>query len=82
MPKSEDSFRETLNVKSVNQNMPYIHFKNGDNKVLTLVTPNCYMENVDVDNSYYFVRILLEHENYLKFYFRGKSYQFIISISS
>ena len=49
MPKSQESFRMILNLKRLNENMPYIHFKMETIKsILTLVTPNCYMAKVDI----------------------------------
>ena len=76
VPKSEDSFRMILNLKRLNENMPYIHFKMETIKsILTLVTPNCYMAEADIKDTYYF-SILPEHPKYLKFYFREKLYQF------
>ena len=66
-----------LNLKSLNENMPYINFKMDTIKsTLTLVTANCYMAKVDPKDTYYFVSILPEHQKNLKFYFRGKLYQF------
>ena len=77
MPKSGDSFRIILNLKRLNENMPYIHFKMETIKsTLTLVTPNCYMAKVDVKDAYYSEPFLPEHQKYLKFYFRGKLHQF------
>ena len=77
VPKSEDSFRMILNLKRLNENMPYIHFKMETIKsILTLVTPNCFMAKVDIKDAYYSVPILPEHEKYLKLYFRGKLYLF------
>ena len=77
VPKSEDSFRRILNLKRLNENMSYIHFKMETIKsILTLVTPNCYMAKVDIKDAYCSVPILPEHQKYLKFYFRGKLYQF------
>ena len=68
MPKSEDSFEMILNLKKFNGNMPYIHFKIETMKsTLTLVTPNCYMAKVDINNPYYPIPILPEHQKYLKF---------------
>ena len=62
-----------LNLKSLNENMPYIHLKMETIKsILALVTPNCCMAKVDIKAEYYFVAILPEHQKYLKFYFRGK----------
>ena len=77
VPKSEDSFRMILNLKKLNENMPYIHFKMETiRSILTLVTPNCFMAKVDIKDAYYSVPILPEHQKHLKFYFRGKLYQF------
>ena len=57
--------------------MLYIHFEiETVNSNLTLVTPNCYMTKGDINDTYYSVPILLEHQKYLKVYFRGKLYQF------
>ena len=43
-PKSDGSFRMILNLKKLNDHMPYIHFKMETVKsVLNVVTPNCYM---------------------------------------
>ena len=75
-PKSEYSFRMILNLKRLNKNMPYIPFKM-ETMTLTLVTPNCYMAKIDIKDAYYSVLILPEYQKYLKFYFRGKLYQFI-----
>ena len=68
VPKSEDSFRMILNLKRLNKNMPYIHFKMKTIKsILTLVTPNCYMAKVDIKDAYYSVSILPEHQKYENF---------------
>ena len=40
------------------------------------MTPNCYMAKVEIKDAYYSFPILPEHQKYLKFYFRGKLYQF------
>ena len=59
VPKSEDSFRIILNLKRLNENMPYIRFKMETIKsILTLVKPNCYMAKVDIKDAYYSVPIL------------------------
>ena len=77
VPKSEDSFEMILNLKRLNENMPYIHFKIETIKsILTLVTLNCYIAKVDIKDAYYTIPILPEHQKYLKFYFKGKLYQF------
>ena len=76
-PISEDFFRMILNLKRLNENIPYIHFKMETIKsIMTLVTPNCCMTKVDIKDAYCSVPILLVHHKYLKVYFRGKLYQF------
>ena len=76
VPKSEDSFRMILNLKSLNKNMPYIYFKMEKIKsILTLVIPKCYMVKADIRDAYHSVPILPEHQKYLKFYFRRNLYQ-------
>ena len=67
-PISEDSFRMILNLNRLNENIPYIHFK--------METIKSIMTKVDIKDAYCSVPILLEHHKYLKFYFRGKLYQF------
>ena len=58
-PKSDGSFRMILNLKKVNDHMPYIHFKMETIKsVLNLVTPNYYMAKIDIKDAYYFIPIL------------------------
>ena len=38
-----------LNLKSLNYNIPYIHFKMEIiNLILNLITPNCFMTKVDI----------------------------------
>ena len=47
--KSDGSFRMILNLKKLNDRMPYIHFKiKTIISVLNLVTPNCYMTKIDI----------------------------------
>ena len=62
VPKSEDSCKMILNLKRLNENVPYIHFKmEAINSILTFVKPNCYMAKVDIKDTYYSVPILPEH---------------------
>ena len=77
VPKSEDLFRMISNLKSLTEDLSYIHFKMEKIKsILTLGTPNCYMAKIDIKDTYYSVPILSEHQKYLKFYFRENLYQF------
>ena len=78
IPKSDGSFRMILNLKKLNDYMPYIHFKTETIKsVLNLVTPNCYyMAKIDIKDAYYSIPILPEHQKFLKFSLQGKLYKF------
>ena len=76
-PKSDGSFRMILNLKKLNDYMPYIHFKMETIKfVLNLVIPNCYMAKIDIKDAYYSIPILPEHQKFLKFSLHGKLYKF------
>ena len=67
-PKSDGSFRMILNLKKLNDHMPYIHFKMETIKcVLNLVTTNYYMAKTDIRDAYYSIPILPEHKKFLKF---------------
>ena len=66
-----------LNLKKVNDHMPYIHFKMETIKsVLNLGTPNCYMAKIETKGAYYSIPILPEHQKLLKFSLQGKFYKF------
>ena len=54
-----------LNLKRLNENSPYINFKMETKKpILTLVSPNCYMAKLNIEDAYYSVPILPEHQKY------------------
>ena len=73
-PKSDGSFRMILNLKKLNDYMPYIHFKMETMKsVLNLITSNCYMAK---SVAYYSIPILPEHQKFLKFSLQGKLHKF------
>ena len=77
-PKSDGSFRLILNLKKLNEFMPYIHFKMDTiNSVLKLVTKNCYMAKIDIKDAYYSVPIHEDDKKYLKFVYNNKLYVFV-----
>ena len=78
LPKDYGSFRMILNLKRLNESMPYIHFKMDTfDKVLKLIRPNCFMCTVDIKDAYYSVPISEFHQKYLKFQFQDKLYKFV-----
>jgi len=73
-PKSDGDFRLILNLKNLNQYMPYIHFKmDTAEKVIRLIKKDCYMAKKD---AYYSVKIKEEHQKLLQFIFKGVLYHF------
>ena len=77
-PKSDGNFRLILNLKTLNLEIPYVHFKMDTlHTVLPLITLNCFMAEIDLKDAYYTVPIKQEHQKYLKFIFKGTLYKFV-----
>lgn len=76
-PKSDGSYRLILNLKKLNEHMPYVHFKMQTiEAVLNLVTKNCFMAKIDLKDAYYSIKIGSEFQKYLKFRYDNVLYQF------
>ena len=76
-PKKDGTHRMILNLKNLNQNITYKHFKMETlQTALKLVTPNCYMASVDLKDAYYSVPVREEHRKYLRFQWEDKLWQF------
>ena len=57
-PKSDSSFRIILNLKKLNDYVPYIYFKMETIKsVFNFVTPNSYMVKLNIKDAYYSIPI-------------------------
>jgi hypothetical protein len=53
-----------LNLKDLNQNIEYYHFKMDTfETALKLIKPNCFMASIDVRHAYYSVLLLMKIEN-------------------
>ena len=56
--KSNGGIRLILNLKQLNKNIEYLHFKmDSINTILNLVTKDCFMASVDLKDAYYSVKI-------------------------
>ena len=67
-PKKDGTHRMILNLKHLNQNVTYEHFKMETlQTALKLVTPNCYMASIDLKDAYYSIAIKEDHRKYLRF---------------
>ena len=76
-PKKDGHFRMILNLKRLNQSVKYHHFKMDTIwSAVRMMRPGCYMASIDLKDAYYSVKIHPEHQKYLKFYWRGKLYQY------
>ena len=76
-PKPDGFYRMILNLKKLNKFVDYNEFKMDTlRSVLKLVTSKCYMATIALKDAYYTVPIAEEHRKYLRFYWRGKPYQY------
>ena len=67
-PKQDGSHRMILNLKRLNQNVEYKHFKMESLlNVLNIIKPNVYMASVDLKDAFYSVPIHEENQKYFKF---------------
>ena len=75
--KKENAIRIILNLKSLNKEVEYHHFKM-ETLIHTvgLMIPGCYMASIDLKDAYYSIPIHKKDRKYLKFMWKGKFYQF------
>lgn len=77
VPKTDGGRRFILNLKNLNKNVEFKHFKMDTIKtVLENITPKCYMASMDLKDAYYSVRIDEKYQRFLKFSFDGRLYKF------
>ena len=77
--KLDGSCRLILNLKNLNEDMPYIHFKMETlQSVLSLITPGCYLVSLDLKDAYYSVPIHPDHIKFLTFIWKNKLHKFLV----
>lgn len=77
VPKPDNQVRLILNLKALNANVTYYHFKmDSIHTVISMVTPNCWMASIDLNDAYYIVPIQPAYQKYLRSQFLGKLYQY------
>lgn len=75
--KSSGKKRFILNLKSLNKFVFAPHFKMEDLKTaIRLISPNCFMATIDLEDSYLLVPVNASHRKYLRFSFQGKIFEF------
>lgn len=76
-PKKDGSYRVILNLKQLNENIEYAHFKMETLcTALRLIQPGCYMGSVDLSDAYYTVNVAYPDRKYLRFIWKGTLYQY------
>jgi hypothetical protein len=76
--KKDGGCRLILNLKNLNLDVPYKHFKMETvSSILTLVRPGWYMAKIDLKDAYYSVKILPADQKLLKFRHNGELYKFV-----
>ena len=77
-PKQDGSFRLILNLKKLNRNVEFKHFKMETlRSILCLIQQNCFMAKLDIKDAYYTVPIKHSDHKLLKFRFQNKLYKFV-----
>ena len=76
-PKKDGGLRMILDLSKLNLMIEYHHFKMDTlETALKLVTKNCFMASIDLQDAYYSVPIAPQHRKYLKFFWNDSLYQF------
>lgn len=75
--KPNGDYRFILNLKKLNAFLEAPHFKIEDLKTaLKLITHNCFMSTIDMQDAYFLIPISKKHRKYLRFSFDGRLYEF------
>ena len=76
---STSKFRMILNLKEFNEYAVKLSFKMETlQHILSMVTPNMYMMNIDIVDAYLVVPMSMNSSCYLKFSFQGKIFKYIV----
>ena len=76
-PKKDGSIRLILNLRNLNLDVEYHHFKMETlNHAIQLMSPNCYMASIDLKDAYYTVPVKKSQRQYLRFWWNNVLYQF------
>ena len=76
-PKKNGNFRLILNLKELNWDVEYYHFKMETlHHAIQLITPGCYMASVDLKDAYYSIPVRTQDRIFLCFHWKEVLYQF------
>ena len=78
-PKKDGGVRVILNLRKFNENVHKTHFKmHSLQSAIDLMKPNSYLASVDFKSAYFSVAIKPSHRKYLRFFYKGRKYQFAV----
>lgn len=76
-PKPDGSVRIILNLRNLNKDIAYAHFKMETlSHVLQLITPGCFMASVDLKDAYFSFPVSQSDRKYLRFFWEGELLEF------
>jgi len=76
-PKKDGSVRIILNLKLLNRDIEYHHFKMETlAHVIQLLSKNCFLASVDLKDAYFSIPVDKAHRCFLRFYWNKVLYQF------
>ncbi|VDI32218.1 Hypothetical predicted protein [Mytilus galloprovincialis] len=76
-PKKDGSHRLILNLRQLNEQVEYHHFKMETLKTaLQLIKPNVWFASADLKDAYFSVNVVHSDRQFLRFYWNGTKYQF------
>ena len=77
VPKKDGEYRMVLNLKDLNLDIQYYHFKMETfETALKLIKLNSYMASIDIRHAYYSVPIAVEHKQFLCFKWKGTFFHY------
>ena len=77
--KEKNSFRIILDLSDLNETIKYHHFKmDSFSSALNLVTPGAYMASLDIQDSYFHIKMSESSTKFLKFAYQDKLYKFLV----
>ena len=76
-PKKDGSHRVILNLKKLNEDISYHHFKMDTfQAAVQLVRPNCWFSSADLKDAYFSVNIHPDFRKYLRFIWQDRIFEF------
>ena len=76
--KKDGTQRPILNLKKLNQNIPYLHFKMESLKgVKNIIQEGDWMVKIDMKDAYFTVPLSQKSQKYVRFKWRNQIYKFL-----